>query len=322
MSRIPPFRSSLCASLLGFALAAGAVSADPVGPPGPGASTSATVPFSTATIGEATRPIIEVQLNGHPSKMMVHANASLYVQVIHRIASQVGVRDLRHQGAFGIEAPGKVSTLGRDEGVLDRLTIGGATVTNVPVSVFETPEPDADVGMLGIGWLRANGVVLDYPGKHILVSPDAAQTSNLRTRLLGVGYVALPMQFDEKANRYVVRATLGRVERAMVVSTVGNVVIDEAFAHQAGVKKGAVDGEMYGPKGAKLHRYRTKQPVVVGIGTWSSRPVNDAAIEDVYAYASQARPDGEANGGMLGADFLTKAGAVIDFGGKTLYLRR
>ncbi|MEL4893591.1 hypothetical protein PQU63_19420 [Xanthomonas protegens] len=322
MSRIPPFRSSLRALLLGLALAAGAVSADPVGPPGPSAATSATVPFSTATIGEATRPIIEVQLNGHPSKMMVHANASLYVQVIHRIAAQVGVSDLRHHGAFGIEAPGKVSALGLDKGVLDRLTIGNATVTNVPVAVFETPEPDADVGMLGIGWIRANRVVLEYPAKRVLVNPDAAQIARLRAGLLGDGYVALPMQFDEKEQRYVVRATLGRVERAMVVSTVGNVVIDEAFAHQAGVKKGAVGGEMDGPKGAQLYRYRTERPLVVRIGTWSSKPVDDADIEDVYAYASETRPDGEALGGMLGADFLTKAGAVIDFGDKTLYLRK
>lgn len=322
MSRIPPFRSSLRAALLGLALAAGAVSADTLGPPSPGAATFATAPFSNATIGDATRPVIDVQLNGHPNKMMVHSNASLYVQMIHRIATQVGVRDLRHQGAFGIEAPGKVSTLGRDEGVLDRLTIGDVTVTNVPVSVFETPEPDADVGMLGIGWIRANRVVLDYPGKRILVSPDATQISSLRARLLGAGYVALPMQFDEKANRYTVSATLGRVERAMVVSTVGNLVIDEAFARQAGVKKGAIDREMAGPKGAQIYRYRTGQSIVVRIGTWSSKPVHDAAIEDVYAYASQARPDGEARGGMLGADFLAKAGAVIDFGAKTLYLRK
>lgn len=322
MSRIPPFRSSLRALLLGLALAAGAVSADPIGPPGPSAATSATVPFSTATIGDATRPIIDVQLNGHPSKMMVHANASLYVQVIHRIATQVGVRDLRHQGAFGIEAPGKVSALGRDEGVLDRLTIGDATVTNVPVSVFETPEPDADVGMLGVGWLRANRVVLDYPGKRVLVNPDATQTSSLRTRLLGAGYAALPMQFDEKANRYVVRATLGRAERSMIVSTVGNAVIDPAFAQLAGVEKGGVYGNASGPRGARLVVYRTKKPVVVHIGTWSSKPVNDATLEDIYAYASQTRPDGEALGGMLGADFLTKAGAVIDFGDKTLYLRK
>ena len=46
----------------------------------------------------------------------------------------------------------------------------------------------------------------------------------------------------------------------------------------------------------------------------------EAFIKDTYAYSKRTRP-ADANGGMIGADFLIAHGAVIDFGSKTLYLR-
>ncbi|PPU93863.1 hypothetical protein [Xanthomonas albilineans] len=308
-------RSGVCVSLLVAAITAGATTADPA------ADKSATVPFVYRKLGGATRPVINVQLNGHPYQMMVHSNASFYMQLVHRVAKEVGVGDLQHRGTYGIQEPGKLSPLGLDGGRLNLLTMGKANAVNVPVSVFETPEPKNGVGMLGIKWIAANRVVLDYPGKRVLVSPEAMQTSTLRASLLTKGYVAVPMQFDKEQERYTVRAALGSVERSMTVSTVGEVDIDPEFASQAGVEKSEESKLMSGPKGAQNYAYLTKHPVVVRIGDWSSKPTQDAWIEDQYAYMSQPRPTGEALGGMLGADFLVNAGAVIDFGNKTLYLR-
>jgi hypothetical protein len=282
-------------------------------------ASSATVPLTIKTVS-GHRPFIEIRLNGHSYSMMVHSNARFYMEISHAMAEQVGVKNVRHAGAFGIEAAGKVSPLGRDEATVDRLNIGSGELRDVPVSVFETPTPT--IGMLGLDWIRANRIVVDYAQREVRVNPTPEQTSRMRTALLSRGYVAVPMHISSEGGYYMVDVHLGSATRSMVVSTVAELFIDTDFAKVAGVEQGKVSGQYGGPKGATGNSYHTAKPVRISIGDWQSAPIKNAAIEDIYAYENEQRPADDASGGMLGADVLLAAGSVVDFGNRTLYLKK
>jgi hypothetical protein len=282
-------------------------------------ASSATVPLTIKTVS-GHRPFIEIRLNGHSYSMMVHSSASFYMEISHVMAQQAGVKNVRHVGSYGIEALGKVSRLGRDEATVDRLNIGSLELRDVPVSVFETMTPT--IGMLGIDWIRANRVVVDYAKREVRMNPTPEQTAQMRTALLSKGYVAVPMRMSPGGDRYVVDVRLGSATRRMVVSTVAELIIDTDFAKAAGVEQGEVVSQYGGPSGATGNAYATSHPVQIGIGDWQSAPVDNAEIEDIYAYLNEQRPARDLSGGMLGADVLLAARSVVDFGNRTLYLKK
>lgn len=277
------------------------------------------IPFKIEEIF-GKRPVVDISLNGHACRAMIHANAGFYLQINHAQADLVGIKGRKHQDSYGIEKAGKVSALGRDSGTVDRLAIGQLLDRDVPVSIFETPGPkDDQVCMLGLGWISVHALVLDFVRNQATVA-DPAATKALRTRLLSEGYSALPMtRQDGKEGRYLVNVTVGKTSAPMVVSTVSTLTLDTEFARRADIAQGKSLGEYGGPSGATGAIYESRDPVVLEIGTWKSRPLK-ASIEDTYAYSKQARP-ADPLGGMIGADFLIANGAIIDFGSKTLYIR-
>lgn len=279
------------------------------------------IPFKVEEIF-GQRPVVDISLNGRAYRAMIHANAGFYLQINHAQAEAVGVEDMEHQGSYGIEAAGKVSALGRDTGVVGRLAVGSVVDRDVQVSVFETPGPEHDrVCMLGLGWISAHALVMDFARNQVTAPTDPDAAKALRERLLGEGYVALPMTRGEgKDGRYLVTGTIGKASAPMVVSTVSTLTLDTEFARRAGVTQGKLIGEFGGPSGATGSVYESRDPVVLRIGDWHARPLK-ASIEDTYAYSKETRP-ADPIGGNIGADFLIAHGAVIDFGSKTLYVRR
>ncbi len=273
------------------------------------------VPFTVQQIS-GTRPIVTVSVNGHDYPAIVHSNAGLFLQINHAQAAAVGVRNLTHKDSYGIEAPGTVSALGRETGTVERLAVGGVADGNAPVEVFEKP---ADVTMLGLGWIKAHGIILDFAHSKIVI-PDGVETPRrLAAQLIANGYSAHVMRRDSADGRYLVAVTVNGMPADMVVSTVVDGTIDTAFAARAGLHQGRVVGQYGGPSGATGEEYETAEPVTVVIDAWRSKP-QKLTLEDTYAYMKQARP-ADARGGMLGANFLIAHHAVIDFGTMTLYLR-
>ncbi|MGN5373690.1 hypothetical protein [Sphingomonas hankookensis] len=277
------------------------------------------LPFAIEEI-YGKRPVVAVRLNDHPFKMVIHSNAGFSAQLPHDVARRAAVSIVRHSGDFGIEGPGKVSVLGRDEGVLPRLQVGSRTYSDVAVSVFETPG-EQSTGMLGLDWIAARRLVIDYPRHRIVLDSSAKDGIRLRRTLVGQGYRAIPMRRNADG-RYTVAVTLEATTRPMTVSTVAGLTIDQTFARAAGVELGVVINDDYGPRGAKVSTYATRRPITLTIGPWRSTPIADAGVLDNAAYMSKPRSPEDGNGGMLGADFLIANRAVVDFGSGVLYLRR
>ncbi len=305
-----------CAALAGLAAAG-----TPAASQGPKVRASHVVPFKVIRSGGNPRPIVVARFNGHPLRMMVHSNASFYAQLEHAKAAAFGVVLTAGHRAFGIDRPGHVSDLGLDPGIVATLQVGNATVRDARVSVFEVPQDD--YGMLGIGWIRDNRVVLDFARNQALVAPSPAEVSAKAAALRKAGYVALPMQFDEKEQRYTVRATLHGITRTMAVTSASELTVDLPWAEAAKLPLGKDTGEGSGPTGTHVSEYRLDAPIRLQIGDWTSPDIAGGSISDIYGYAARPRPaDPDAGiSGYLGGVFLKRTGAVIDFGSRILYVR-
>ncbi len=270
---------------------------------------------------EGIRPFVPVELSGVPFSFMVHANASFYVMTTHANAAKAGVAETRHDENFGIDAPGHVSTAGRTNTTLKSLKVGDREVHDVPFTLFEVPVPGMD-GMLGIGWLRGNNVLVDYSGLRLGFSGSEQEGRTEDARLVRQGFVAHKMDWDPEHKRFLVPVVIHGKPTRMIVSTVSTNFLDTRFAVRAGIALGPVVYEDAGPRGAKVSNWLTKDPIrmtVDGQLTIWTQPI----VQDTYAYSSQPAPTDASKllGGYLGCDFMLANQAVIDFGTGTLLLR-
>ncbi len=275
------------------------------------------IPFSVEELS-GSRPVITGHMNGTRYRFEVHSNAGLYLQTNHHHATIAKIDKRRHVGTYGIVASGELSDLGRDEGVLSLLEIGHLTWKNVPASVFETTDA-ATTGMLGLKWIEATGLVMDFPTRMLRVTAGQREALPRSLSFPAKGYTPVQMRRDESTGRFLVDVTINEATRPMVVSTVSCLVLDTEFAAVAKVGTGTACGSGGGPTGMVVARHSFEQPVQLTIGEWTSRPM-EGEIEDTYGYSGAGRPATGATGGYLGADFLIANQAVVDFGRRCLYL--
>ncbi len=262
-----------------------------------------------------------VEINGTPLVFMVHGNASFYVMTTHANAAKAGVTITRRDENFGIDAPGHVSSAGRTNTTLKTLKVGEIENHDVPFALFEVPVENMD-GMLGIGWLRANHVIVDYDGMRLGQAKNEGDGRAEDARLVRQGYVAHKMTWLPEEKRFVVTVSINGKSARMVVSTVSSNFVDTRFAERAGVALGPVVYVDSGPRGATVNNWLSKQPIRLSIDgrkTAWMQPI----VQDTYAYSSKPAPTDESQllGGDLGCDFMLANRAIIDYGTGTLLLR-
>ena len=197
------------------------------------------------------RPFVEAHLNGKPFLLMVHANASFYVMTTHANAASIGMADLNPTTHYGISADGHLSELGMSRAILSSLRVGDDEVKNVPLQVFETPEPTMQ-GMLGIKWLQARRVIVDYDTGRIGIPSSAQDTEAEDRRLLSRRYIAHRMTWDSEGNAYTVSGNVTGKPVRITVATVGESLVDTDFARVAGIALGPVVDRFGGPSGSRL----------------------------------------------------------------------
>ena len=268
------------------------------------------------------RPFVDVQLNGKPFLFMVHANAGFYAMTTHENAGLAGISGLVAQDHYGIASPGHVSDLGRAKGVAERLQVGADTVENAPLLVFEVPQVPPMQGMLGVRWLRARRVIMDYDRSRLGVPGTPADGEAEDRRLIAEGFVPHPMRWDEEHARYTIRGTVNGVDAEMNVSTVAQNVLDIEFAKKADVPIGPAVDEYGGPKGSLGQSFIARKPVAITIDGQKAAAIQPL-IWDTYDYDTQERsPTPDASHiMMIGADFMLANQVVLDFGTGTLLIR-
>ncbi|QNN54615.1 hypothetical protein [Nocardioides mesophilus] len=251
------------------------------------------------------RPFVAAEVDGHAVSLMVHSNAGFRAMVTHDVAARTGLWLAPVERAdYGIEEVGKLGSRGRTTATAS-LRVGNDVADGVEIAVFDVPQDEPVDGMLGVGWLRERGAVVDLGrGRLHFDGPPAAGTS---------------LVWDEDWQAYVVVSTAAGQPVRFVVSTVAGVVVDTVAADRLGLGLGPVVDSDGGPTGSVVD----VRPVE---GSWTvdldgrPRPVPGAVSWDLYAYANRPRPSGAIDG-FLGCELLVQEGAVVDFSSGTLRLR-
>lgn len=256
-----------------------------------------------------TRPFVAALVNRVPVSLMVHSNASFPMMLTHDAAERVGLEmGAVERADYGIAAVGRLGGRGRASGVARSLAVGDDVAHDVATSVFELPLEDHEEpvdGMLGIGWLRARGVVVDL-GRRVLTP-------------YGDPLVGAPLAHHPGWDALVVDTTVNGRPAQWVVSTVAGVLVDKAAAVRLGLEPGEVAAEDGGPTGTVVSTWHVAGAWAVGLGG-RELDVVGAQVSDLYAYADKERVGDEHFAGFLGCDFLLRHGASVDFGRSVLAL--
>lgn len=268
-----------------------------------------------------TRPFIPVLMNGKPFLLMVHSNASFYVQTTHANAASIGLTNLGKEANYGIVKDGQVSSLGKTTATLTSLRVGTKEAKDVRLSVFEIPQTVETNGMLGIGWLRDQKVIVDYDEYRVGL-PDSVEASEAEDKeLLARGYVGHKMTADPKTHtRFVMGKVDGHAIR-LCVSTVAETVVDSEWAKANNVELGPVIDQQGGPAGALVNEYIAKHALSYTVDGQTLPPTQPHSW-DLFGYSSTKRSDESHDEGYIGADFMLANQAVIDFGTETLFLAK
>lgn len=273
------------------------------------------------------RPYVPVKLNGKPYLFMVHANAALMAMTIHANANAANVTYLgNHHNGFGITTTGKTSELGYDSAKATTFDVGGFVIRNMPIGVFEIPQDVPVNGMIGIQWLRTAKAFLDFDGAQLALPETHKDAERERHRLLSRGYIAVPMQWDSSNPReavYNVDAKVNGATGRFHVSTVASVILDDQFAHRAGIAMSDQTDRFGGPTGTTGETRTSAGSYTLELAGMTLKPTV-ASIYDIYTYGNDKRPEDPARqtAGYLGYDFMKANHAVLDFESGTMFLRK
>ena len=265
-----------------------------------------------------TRPFVPVLMNGKPFLMMVHSGAGFYIMTTHGNAITIGIDKLQQIGNYGITSAGHVSPLGRSKGKLGSLIVGGVEEKDVPILLFEIPQDPPTDGMLGLGWLTANHVILDFDLGRLGLPASPADTMLEDRAFLARGYIAHKMVRDPR-NGYYVNGIVNGTHVRIGVNTVMNDVLEASFASRAKIPLGPIVDDAGGPKGTVVPVRITKYQLSVQIDGQITSPSQPLSW-DTAAYSSDA-PGSASEDLKLGLDFMLANQAIIDFGSETIYQR-
>ena len=222
------------------------------------------------------------------------------------------------------------------------IAMGNCTVTNVPVAIADlsgmNPERSATAtgshisdskamghlnGVLGAREMAKFGMIIDCTRQMLYINPNGASSAvsqSLASFMAGRGFTRVPMRLNANAH-FDVEGALNRHSTRFLVDTGSSTtVIDTQVAVKSGTGVTALAG--YGAGGAgnlvsEVNRTGVKE---LAIGNFKL-----ANAEVVLAHVSGdillSKSASESNAGVMGQDYLATNFAVIDMGGKALYLR-
>jgi predicted aspartyl protease len=222
------------------------------------------------------------------------------------------------------------------------LAMGNCVVTNVPVAITDLSGMNEDRsaaatgshiadhkalsylnGVLGAREMVKFGMIIDCTRQMLYINPNGASSAvsqNLASFLTGRGFTRIPMQLNANHHFDVEGALNGHGTRFLVDTGSVNTLIDTQVAVKSGTGVTALAG--YGAGGAGnlvegVNRTGVKELTIGNFKLANAEVVVAHVSGDVLLSKSTE----ESNAGVLGQDYLATNFAVIEMGGKTLYLR-
>jgi len=178
-------------------------------------------------------------------------------------------------------------------------------------------------GVLGAREMVKFGMIIDCTRQMLYINPNGASSAvsqSLASFLTGRGFTRTPMRLNANAHFDVEGALNGHGTRLLVDTGSANTLIDTQVAVKSGTGVTALSG--YGAGGAGnlvegVNRTGVKELAIGNFKVANAEVVVAHVSGDVLLAKSAA----ESNAGVLGQDYLATNFAVIDMGGKALYLR-
>src|SRR5436190_4276102 len=223
------------------------------------------------------------------------------------------------------------------------MAMGNCMVTNVPVAIADlsgmNPERSAAAtgshisdskamahlnGVLGAREMLKFGMIMDCTRQMLYISPNGATSAasqSLANFLVTRGFTRIPMRVNANDHFDVEGALNGHATRFIVDTGSANTLIDTQVAVKSGTGVTALAGYGAGGAGGLVEGVNRTGVKELAIGTFKI-----ANAEVVVAHVSWdillSKSTAESNAGVLGQDYLATNFAVIDMGGRALYLRR
>jgi predicted aspartyl protease len=223
------------------------------------------------------------------------------------------------------------------------IAMGNCMVTNVPAAIADlsgmNPERTAIAtgshlsdskamahlnGVLGAREMAKFGMIIDCTREMLYINPNGASSAvsqSLASFLAGRGFTRVPMRLNANAHLDVEGALNGHATRFLVDTGSATTLIDTQVAVKSGTSVTALAGYGAGGAGNKVegvNRTGVKELVIGNFKLANAEVVVAHVSGDILLSKSAA----ESNAGVLGQDYLSTNFAVIDMGGRALYLRR
>ena len=223
------------------------------------------------------------------------------------------------------------------------IAMGNCMVTNVPVAIADlsSMNPDREAtatgshisdskpmahfnGVLGAREMVKFGMIIDCTRQMLYINPNGASSGvsqSLASFLAGRGFTRVPMRLNSNGHFDVEGALNGHATRFLVDTGSTTTLIDKQVAVKSGTGVTALAGYGIGGAGNLVEGANRAGVKELEIGNFKL-----ANAEVVVAHVSGdillSKSAAETNAGVLGQDYLATNFAVIDMGGKALYLRR
>jgi predicted aspartyl protease len=266
---------------------------------------------------------------GSPNTLIDRNSVNTFGLTVERTDTNVGGLFGRSWERFGAS---KVKSLG----------MGNCVVTNVPVAITDlsgmneersnaaTGSHIADHqalphlnGVLGAREMVKFGMIIDCTRQMLYINPNGASSAvsqNLASFLTGRGFTRIPMRLNANHHFDIEAALNGHPTRFLVDTGSANTLIDTQVAVKSGTGVTALTG--YGAGGAGNLVEGVNRTGVKELAIGNFRLANaEVVVAHVSGDILLSKSAEESNAGVLGQDYLATNFAVIDMGGRALYLR-
>ena len=223
------------------------------------------------------------------------------------------------------------------------LAMGNCVVTNVPVAIADlsamNPERSAAAtgshiadskalahinGVLGAREMLKFGMIIDCTRQMLYINPNggnSAASQSLGSFLSGRSFTRIPMRLNANGHFDVEGALNGHATRFLVDTGSANTLIDTQVAVKSGTGVTALEGYGAGGAGGLVEGVNRTGVKELAIGNFKLTNA-EVAVAHVSGDILLSKSAAESNAGVLGQDYLSTNFAVIDMGGRALYLRR
>ena len=266
---------------------------------------------------------------GSPNTLIDRNSVNTFGLIMEKTDSSVGGLFGRSWERFGTS---KVKSI----------AMGNCMLTNVPVAIADlsgmNPEHSAAAtgshisdskamahlnGVLGAREMVKFGMIIDCTRQILYINPNGASSAvsqNLASFLTGRGFTRIPMRLNANDHFDVEGALNSHATKFIVDTGSANTLIDTQVAVKSGIGVTALAGYGAGGAGNLVEGVNRTGVKELAIGNFKL-----ANAEVVVAHVSGeillSKSAAESNAGVLGQDYLSTNFAVIDMGGRALYLR-